>query len=344
MVKAAINWKWKTDIGGMGPLENTLLLSHLRAEAPGAAAQAQAIGRPLYYGADIRWFSAPKACYEALLDDLRRAQRRIWLAVPAIIPGVMWESVLDILRRKAARGVDVRLVLDGRKSRLSICYVNQFSLMRIRCLVLYRGKPFRAVMIDDGLLYAGDFRVSDDRIGLRSRLGECRAGMLRLRGSAASPVCARFLSLFPDIVTAPDVQPSLEYGYICWCSELPGTVQNLIRRAEHRVCLMAPRITRSVGDALRLAAASGVSVRAVVAHPSRRTLPGVELLRFPGRVQGLVCCADGRTAVVSAGDEGLWLHGRGADEIESDLRTIPGLTVSKAGHTPQECAGQYSSA
>ena len=122
------------------------LLSRLRAEAPGAAAQARAIGGTLYYGAQTGWFSDPAACFDALLHDLRRAERRVWLAVPAIRPGVMWETVLTVLRRKAARGVDVRLLWDGRRSRLSIHEADQLELMRIRGRALYRGELFRAIL------------------------------------------------------------------------------------------------------------------------------------------------------------------------------------------------------
>lgn len=313
------------------------LLFHLRAEAPGAAAQARAIGGALCYGAQTRWFSDPAACFADMLEDLRRAEQRIWLSIPAIRSGVMWQTVLMVLRQKAARGVDVRVIWDGRRSCLPMNYVNQLRYMRIRCRVLYRGRPFRAVLIDDGLLYFGGLQISDDRIGLWSRLGDCRAGVLRMRGSAAEAICGRFLSHFPDIPSAPDVKPSREYGYVCWTSDVPRAARNLILRAERSVCLMAPRITRGVGDVLRLAAASGVTVRAVVAHPPGRRLPGADLVRFPGRVQGLACCADGQTALISGGREGLWLHGRGAAGIESDLREIPGLTVSASGHTlPQE--------
>ena len=314
-------------------MQNAQLLSHLRAENPGAAAQARAIGGPLCYGAETRWFSDPKAWFSAMLEDLRRAERRVWLAVPTIRPGVMWETVLTVLRQRAARGVDVRVVWDGRRSRLPINYVNQLGFMRIRSRALYRGKPLRTAIIDDGLLYYGSLQISDDRIGLRSRLGECLSGAVRMRGSAAEAMCGRFLSHFPDILSAPEVQPSREYGYICWTSDMPRAVRNLILRAEHSVCLLAPRIPRPVGEALRLAAASGVAVRAVVAHLPGRALPGIELVRFAGRVRGFACCADGQTALVSGGREGLWLHCRGVAEIEADLRAIPGLSISASGHT-----------
>lgn len=319
---------------GIRPL-NQQLLSRLRAEAPGAAAQARAVGGTLYYGVQTGWFSDPAACFDALLDDLRQAERRVWLAVPAIRPGVMWETVLTVLRRKAARGVDVRLLWDGRRSRLPIHEADQLELMRIRGRALYRGELFRAILIDDGLLYVGDLQISDGWIGLRSRRGACRAGVLRLRGSAAEAVCGRFLACFSDDPPAPEVQPSREYGYVCWTRDLSGTARNLILRAEHSVCLLAPRLTGPLRGALTLSAASGVAVHAVVGRLPRRAPPGVELLRFPGRVQGLACCADGQTALISAGREGLWLHGRGAAEIESDLRNIPGLNAAASGYTLQ---------
>ena len=305
------------------PLADTALLSRLRAEAPGAAAQAQAIGAPLCYGMTAWWFSDPTACFAAVLDDLRRAEKRIWLAVPAIVPGVMWETVLTVLRQKAARGLDVRVVYDGRRSRLPLHYVNQLSSMRIRSRAMYRGRPLRALIVDGNLCYTGDLDIRDSRIGLRSRRGAYRTGVLRMQGTAAEPLCARFLSYFPDApaeCTPPDAGA---YGYASFFQDAPAVLPGLIRRAEHSVVLMAPRLSGQVRGAMRLAAASGVAVRAVVGRPPLREVPGIRLAPFPGRIRGPVCCADGQTAVLVTGRDGVWLHGRGvAAQIESDLGAL----------------------
>ena len=298
------------------------LLAHLRAEAPGAAAQAAAIGAPLCYGADTGWFSDPSPCFDALLEDLRRAEKAVWLAAPVIVPGVMWETVLSVLRRKAARGVDVRLVWDGRRSRLPICYANQLASMRIHGLALYRGRPFRALLIDGTLLYTGGLELRDGQIGLRCRRGERRVGMLRLHG-AAEPVCGRFLALFPDAAPPACGPQAQTYNYVSFFSDAPAVLTGLIRRTECSVRLMAPGLPPGrAAEALRLAAASGVEVHVLLNRRPCRKLPGVRIAEDGRRIAGWACVADGRTAMIAAGREGVWLHGRGAAGIEADLRAM----------------------
>jgi phosphatidylserine/phosphatidylglycerophosphate/cardiolipin synthase-like enzyme len=299
------------------------LLTCLRAEAPGAAAQAAAIGAPLYYGLTARWFSDPSACFDAVLADLRSAEKSIWLSVPTIVPGVMWETVLSVLRRKAACGLDVRLVYDGFRSRLPLHYVNRLSPMHIHCRPQYRGSPLRALIVDDDLCYTGDLTVRDSRIGLRSRRGAYRTAVLRMQGGAAAPLCARFLSYFPDAPAESPPQEAGEYGYLSFFQNAPAVLSCLIRRAERSVCLMAPGLSPRTADALYLAAASGVEVRTLLNHSPLRTLPGVQIVEDGRRITACACVADGQTAAIIAGREGLWLHSRAVCAgIEADLRAM----------------------
>ena len=47
-----------------------------------------------------------------MLEELRKAERYIFLEYFIIQPGVFWDSVLEILEEKAAQGVVVRLIYD----------------------------------------------------------------------------------------------------------------------------------------------------------------------------------------------------------------------------------------
>ena len=304
-------------------MDHTQLLACLRAEAPGAAAQAAAIGAPLYYGLTAQWFSDPVACFDAMLEDLRQAEKCIWLSVPAIVPGVMWETILSVLRQKAARGLDVRLVYDARRSRLPLHYVNQLSPMHIRARALYRGSPLQALLIDGNLCYTGDLAIRDSRIGLRSRRGAYRIAVLRMQGAAIAPLCARFLSYFPDAPAECPPQEAGAYGYLAFFQDAPAVLSGLIRRAEHSVCLMTPHLSPGTADTLGLAAASGVETRVLLHRPPFRRPHGVQIAEDGRRMTACACVADGQTAAIIAGRAGLWLHSRAVcAEIESDLRAM----------------------
>ena len=47
-----------------------------------------------------------------MLEELRKAERYIFLEYFILQPGVFWNSILEILEEKAAQGVEVRLIYD----------------------------------------------------------------------------------------------------------------------------------------------------------------------------------------------------------------------------------------
>ena len=67
-------------------------------------------GFPLYRNTDARYYADCKAGWNRMLEDLRGAERFIFLEYFIIREGIMWNAVLDILTEKAAAGVDVRLL------------------------------------------------------------------------------------------------------------------------------------------------------------------------------------------------------------------------------------------
>lgn len=56
------------------------------------------------------------------LDELKKAERYIFLEYFLIKEGLMWEAILDILLEKAGQGVDVRVVYDDVGCLLTLPY------------------------------------------------------------------------------------------------------------------------------------------------------------------------------------------------------------------------------
>ena len=67
----------------------------------------------LYCDTDCHYFSSGEAFFECFLAELEKAQRCIFMEYFIIDPGKMWNTTLEVLRRKAAEGVDVRVIWDG---------------------------------------------------------------------------------------------------------------------------------------------------------------------------------------------------------------------------------------
>ena len=89
----------------------------LQAQSPGAAGMARYVRRsgcfPVYEGTAVRYFPMGEDFYRQLLLELEKAETFIFMEYFIVDEGIMWDSILEILKRKAAAGVDVRLMYDG---------------------------------------------------------------------------------------------------------------------------------------------------------------------------------------------------------------------------------------
>ena len=78
-----------------------------------AASQARMLtdisGSKLFTNTEIRYFPLGEEMYSSMLPDLERAEKFIFMEYFIIEEGRFWNSILDILKRKAKEGVTVRV-------------------------------------------------------------------------------------------------------------------------------------------------------------------------------------------------------------------------------------------
>ena len=93
-----------------------------------------ASGYPIYDDADAEYFPTGESCYAAMLEELQKAEHYIFIEFFIIATGKMWTPILELLREKAAAGVDVRVVYDdfGCITRLPMGYAKKLREMGIR--------------------------------------------------------------------------------------------------------------------------------------------------------------------------------------------------------------------
>ena len=72
-----------------------------------------ASGYPIYDDADAEYFPSGESCYAAMLEEIKKAERYIFIEFFIIATGKMWDPMLELLRQKAAAGVDVRIITPG---------------------------------------------------------------------------------------------------------------------------------------------------------------------------------------------------------------------------------------
>lgn len=97
-------------------IQSPQVLAALKKASPEAARQSVYLQRfggfPLYQQTEVRYLSLGEEKWEAMKQELRKAQHYIFLEYFIIEEGIMWQEILDILVQKAQAGVEVRVMYD----------------------------------------------------------------------------------------------------------------------------------------------------------------------------------------------------------------------------------------
>ncbi len=251
---------------------------------------------PVWRSTTAQYFACGEAMYPKLLEDLERAEHSIFLEFFIVSEGKMWGGVEEILRRKAAQGVDVRLIYDDFGSLLGLPadFVVRMERAHIRCipfnpvvpvlsLVMNHRDHRKIVVIDGTVAYTGGVNLADEYINMEKRFGYWKDAALRVEGDAAWNFTVMFLNFWnafrpsetdysafrPRAGAAPQsdgvVQPYADSPL----DEEPvaETVYlNILAQAERYVYAYTPylAIGEEMLDALKNAAKRGVDVRLVL--------------------------------------------------------------------------------
>lgn len=259
---------------------------------------------PVYGNTQTKFYPLGDMCYEDILSALREAERYIFIEYFIIEEGVLWNSVVEILKEKAAAGIEVRVIYDdiGSMFTLPADYAKRLEKVGIKCRVFNRIVPLislrqnnrdhRKYMIIDGrVAFTGGINMADEYINAKERFGHWKDSAIRLEGDAVWSMTVSFLSMWDFAASqeeelsafAPVPAAGGASGYVqpyhdCpWDSEPVGqTVYlNLINRARKSVYITTPYlvIDYSITMALTTAAKSGVDVRIITPHiPDKKTV------------------------------------------------------------------------
>lgn len=93
------------------------VICQIKADGSGVAALAEYLGRggcfPVFNHTDVTYFPLGEEKFAAVMDELKKAEKYIFMEYFIIEEGYMWGSILEVLVEKAKAGVDVRVMYDG---------------------------------------------------------------------------------------------------------------------------------------------------------------------------------------------------------------------------------------
>lgn len=259
-----------------------------------------ATGRCAYENTKTQFFSMGYDFWESLIDELKKAEKYIFMEYFIVEDGVMWQSIFEILREKAANGVEVRLMYDdlGSVNTLPWDFDREMQRYGIICV---KFNPFRPVIserhnnrdhrkitvVDGKVAYVGGVNIADEYINVKKRFGVWKDTAVRLDGEAVMSLAALFLQGY-------DAQTEIveRIGtYLCdrdYAQGAHGIVMpygdgprpayteyvaeniylNMINNAENYIWITTPYliIDSKIENALKNAAMRGVDVRIVTPH------------------------------------------------------------------------------
>ena len=250
----------------------------------------------LFRGTQTRFYPFTEEIFPVMLDEIAKAERFILLEYFIIQPGVMWDSVLAVLERKAAEGVEVLLMYDGFGSLTTVPgnFDKQLRAKGIQCtefspLVAWldmtmNNRDHRKICVVDGNVgFCGGYNLADEYINVVEKYGHWKDTGIMLKGDGVWNLTLMFFQLWRYCnTTHADIsayRPTRRYpddGFVQPFSDSPldsvqvsqNTFLQAINRANRYIYITSPYliIDNELITSLCIAARSGVDVRIVVPH------------------------------------------------------------------------------
>ena len=279
--------------------QNDAAVDALQQTEPGAASLAKYLygpggGFPVYQNTAVTYFPSGEAKFEELMRQLETAERYIFLEYFIIDEGLFWGKILEVLARKAADGVDVRVMYDGtcEFSTLPRDYPKRLEALGIQCKVFSPVTPFvsthynyrdhRKILVVDGRVgFTGGVNLADEYINHVEKYGRWKDAAVMLEGEGVRTMTALFLQMwsiqrepeFAQFLTRPlpETQANgfvIPYGDCPLDGERVGEMVyiDLLNRARHSVHIITPYLILDgeLETALRFAAERGVDVHLIL--------------------------------------------------------------------------------
>ncbi len=253
----------------------------------------------LFTNTTQRYFPLGDDMRAPLLEDLRRAEKFIFMEYFIIEEGLFWNAILEILKEKAAVGVEVRVVYDdigcmmtlpGNYDKILGQYgieATPFSKLKGSADSEFNNRNHRKITVIDGRIgYTGGINLADEYINRVERYGHWKDVGIRLEGEAVRELTRLFLVDYGiSVRTLPpqrhDYFPAHSLpaeGCLIPFGDGPNpiyhyrvgkcVIQNMLNHATRYVWIMSPYLVvdNELCQSIENAALRGVEVKLILPH------------------------------------------------------------------------------
>ncbi len=285
------------------------VLERFARENKGAAALSHYMARsgchPVYDQVSVTYFPLGEDKFEEMLEELERAEHFIFMEYFIVDEGLMWGKVLEILAKKAAEGVDVRVMYDGtcEFSLLPHDYPKRLKALGIRCKIFAPLTPFvsthynyrdhRKILVIDGhTAFNGGVNLADEYINQKARFGHWKDTAVMIKGEAVRSFTLMFLQMWGIDEKEDESGHFLEYparpvkeakGYVIPYGDCPldddklgeRVYMDILNRSLEYVHIMTPYLILDgeMETALKFAAERGVEVALILPGIPDKAIP-----------------------------------------------------------------------
>lgn len=254
---------------------------------------------PTYRNTEVTYFPLGEDKFAAMVRELKKAKRFIFLEYFIVAEGHMWGTILEILKEKADRGVEVRFLYDGMNtiSNLPYNYYKDVQKLGIQCRMSNPIIPFlsttqnnrdhRKICVVDGrVAFTGGINLADEYINEKERFGHWKDTAVMLEGEAVQSLTILFLEMwnlgerrpenYERYLTPKKTMVRRELGYVLPYGDHPYDNENvgeevyfhILNHAKKYVHIMTPYLIldSEMITSLTRAAKSGIEVVIIMPH------------------------------------------------------------------------------
>ena len=269
----------------------------------------------VYDQTDSQFFANGEEMWQQMLEDLKRAEKFIFLEYYIVDEGLMWDSILEVLEEKAAQGVEVKMLYDDIGCMVTLpgdytvhlrskgIDAHKFNKVIPRMTVAYNNRDHRKILVIDGQIsYTGGINLADEYINRIERFGHWKDSGIRIDGPATQAFTRLFLMNW--YINRGEISDFDQYhlenqtrhgsGLCIPYGSGPKPIyktkvgkivyQNLINQAEDFVYITTPYliIDYDLTEDIKNAAMRGVDVRIVTPHiPDKKLIQLVTRGAYP---------------------------------------------------------------
>lgn len=250
---------------------------------------------PIYYNNNFDYYSPGEKGFPVLLSELKKAKKYIFMEYFIIEEGIMFNSILDILKEKVKEGVECRVMYDdmGSLHTLPKSYANILESYGIKAVTFNKVTPIlstimnnrdhRKILIIDGkVAFNGGVNLADEYINKKIVHGKWLDNIIRIKGKAVDSMLVTFLTNWNALRHEDEDyrnfmvehRARVKDGFIVPYSETPldfeltaqSVYMDILNRAKDYVYIMTPYliIDEEMINCLIHTAKKGVDVKIIM--------------------------------------------------------------------------------